>query len=421
MKRFGHRHRDLADTFRQHAARIGNRLDAASRALRRSVAVAGRHLHPRVLGRGRGALQPVDGAAPGSVARAPAGTARFVMSVRGIGEGHRSSIGFRTGTVDTQRSRLDRRSRARSPSSAPCIRAVFDARRLPRRTLRAAGKDGESAAFVLDQLAETFTARDLEDRLDRARDPTRHATRRHRHRRPAALHRSTQLPRRVPDRTSNCPRRVLWPAIAAESHGMEDARFVRFVDSDGDVTYYATYTAYDGNAIRQQLADDHGLRTFDVAPLAGRVATNKGLALFPRRIDGRFAALSRFDRETNAIAFSDDPHIWEHATTLQSPRAAVGGDPARQLRTTDRDARRVAGPDPRRRPHAHLQHRRAPPRPRRPHHGSSVNCPTRCSRPNPTNKTATSPMSSTPAADSCTATRWSFPTASPTHRRASPR
>jgi predicted GH43/DUF377 family glycosyl hydrolase len=107
--------------------------------------------------------------------------------------------------------------------------------------------------------------------------------------------------------------------MPAESNGMEDARFVRFVGVDGEPTYYATYTAYDGAAITQQLIETRDFDTFDIAPIAGRVAANKGLALFPRRIAGRFAALTRHDRETNAVAFSEDPRIWDHATTFQTP------------------------------------------------------------------------------------------------------
>jgi predicted GH43/DUF377 family glycosyl hydrolase len=100
---------------------------------------------------------------------------------------------------------------------------------------------------------------------------------------------------------------------------MEDARFVRFTHDDGSTVYYATYTAYDGSDIRQQLLATQDFNTFEVSSLAGAAATNKGLALFPRRINGRFAALSRYDRETNAIAFSDDQRIWDTATTIEVP------------------------------------------------------------------------------------------------------
>ena len=103
---------------------------------------------------------------------------------------------------------------------------------------------------------------------------------------------------------------------------MEDARFVRFAEDDGIVTYYATYTAYNGTDITQQLLETTDFRRFTSTPLVGPAAANKGLALFPRRIRGRFAALSRSDRETNTIATSDDLRHWTDARPCQVPARA---------------------------------------------------------------------------------------------------
>ena len=103
---------------------------------------------------------------------------------------------------------------------------------------------------------------------------------------------------------------------------MEDARFVRFVEDDGSVTFYATYTAYSGSKISQQLLATEDFRWFTSVPLVGRAAANKGLALFPRRINGRFAALSRSDRESNTIAFSDELSVWTDALPCQQPTEA---------------------------------------------------------------------------------------------------
>jgi predicted GH43/DUF377 family glycosyl hydrolase len=99
---------------------------------------------------------------------------------------------------------------------------------------------------------------------------------------------------------------------------MEDARFVRFTDGDNQV-YYATYTAYDGSLVAPQLLETSDFRTFTVSQLSGPSAKNKGMALFPRRIGGRYTALSRWDRESNAIGYSDDGHRWSEAITIQSP------------------------------------------------------------------------------------------------------
>jgi predicted GH43/DUF377 family glycosyl hydrolase len=100
---------------------------------------------------------------------------------------------------------------------------------------------------------------------------------------------------------------------------MEDARFARFVEDDGTAVYYATYTAFDGVNISQQFARTDDFATFDISPLAGPAASGKGLALFPRRIDGRYVALSRADHETNSLAFSHHLEYWEDRALLQSP------------------------------------------------------------------------------------------------------
>jgi predicted GH43/DUF377 family glycosyl hydrolase len=101
---------------------------------------------------------------------------------------------------------------------------------------------------------------------------------------------------------------------------MEDARFVRFTEDDGKVTYFATYTAFDGAQVAPQLLQTDDFRTFRITQLTGPAAQNKGMALFPRRVGGRYAALSRWDRESNAIATSADGRRWGPAVTLQSPQ-----------------------------------------------------------------------------------------------------
>ncbi len=113
--------------------------------------------------------------------------------------------------------------------------------------------------------------------------------------------------------------RVLWPHGPTELHGMEDARFVRFVDDDGTVTYLGTYTAFDQFLVAPQLISTTDFRTFVVSQLSGPFATNKGLALFPRKVGGRRLALSRWDRESLAITTSVDGSDWGEATTLDLP------------------------------------------------------------------------------------------------------
>jgi predicted GH43/DUF377 family glycosyl hydrolase len=113
--------------------------------------------------------------------------------------------------------------------------------------------------------------------------------------------------------------RIIFPVSANESNGIEDARFVRFVDDDGAVTYYATYTAYNGRVILPQLIQTKDFLDFRVLTLNGRAVQNKGMALFPRRVDGRYVMLSRQDDENLFIMFSDNPHYWHEYQPLLRP------------------------------------------------------------------------------------------------------
>jgi predicted GH43/DUF377 family glycosyl hydrolase len=123
------------------------------------------------------------------------------------------------------------------------------------------------------------------------------------------------------EESTDLSRRVLWPSTPTERQGVEDARFVR-LEGTGTAKYVASYTAYDGHSVSQQLLETDDFLTFASSPLAGRGARNKGLAIFPRKIGGRFVALSRHDRESNAIAFSDDLHQWRDVSNAQIPSQA---------------------------------------------------------------------------------------------------
>jgi predicted GH43/DUF377 family glycosyl hydrolase len=116
--------------------------------------------------------------------------------------------------------------------------------------------------------------------------------------------------------------RVLLPTAADESNGMEDARFTRFVDDDGAVEYRATYTAYNGKQIAPRLLTSPDLRVFQAHRLAGAAARNKGMALFPRRIGGRYFALCRSDGESTGLTASSDGYVWRAPSVIQRPAAA---------------------------------------------------------------------------------------------------
>jgi len=113
--------------------------------------------------------------------------------------------------------------------------------------------------------------------------------------------------------------RVIFPVSKNESRGIEDARFVQFFDDNGEVTYFATYTAYNGVTILPQLIETKDFVKFNILTLNGKAVQNKGMALFPRKIGGHYAMLSRQDGENNHIMFSDNIHFWQESTIIQEP------------------------------------------------------------------------------------------------------
>jgi predicted GH43/DUF377 family glycosyl hydrolase len=121
------------------------------------------------------------------------------------------------------------------------------------------------------------------------------------------------------DEQTSLAERVVFPAGPTESLGMEDARFVQFTHDDGTLTYFATYTAFDGFQILPQLIETKDFLSFRISTLNGRAAANKGIALFPRKIDGQFVALARLDNESNQLMRSDNVRFWHESKPLQLP------------------------------------------------------------------------------------------------------
>ena len=311
--RFADRHRNLHNTFIEHSTVVTLRLDEHESLSESRLLLLGASFTHEYAIEGAALCNPSAVLHPHPDQQD--GT-QFIMSVRGIGEGHRSSIGFRTGRLSTDGTvTIDQPGKFPAiSSSTPGVhhREVFSAK------LTEMSDDRENAAYVLDALPEVFDTADLEAQIDSLAADS--ATRRRIDSTIGNLrdlaHCSYQTT--FPDETHESER-VLWPQAPAERQGMEDARFVRFTANDGTVTYYATYTAFDGINVSQQLLTTVDFQHFTASPMAGSAATGKGLALFPRMINGMYVALSRSDRESNAIAFSDDLFCWPTSELLQIP------------------------------------------------------------------------------------------------------
>jgi len=184
------------------------------------------------------------------------GSLRFILSLRAVGEGHVSSLTFRTGSVAADG----------SITVDPTARLATS----PRIGHRVAGPHGDEVEVVFQP------KQDISER-------------------------------------------VIFPVTESQSNGIEDARFVQFSDG-GRTTYYATYTAYKGTAIRSELIETTDFLSFRMTPLHGAAARNKGMALFPRKIDGRYAMIARQDNENLYLVYSDDLHRWEGGQAILKPQ-----------------------------------------------------------------------------------------------------
>ena len=186
----------------------------------------------------------------------PAGGLRFILSLRAVGEGHVSSLTFRAGII--------------APDGSIAVEPTVRLASSPRVRHLIPGPIGDEVEVVF---------------------------------RPE----------------QDISERVIFPVTESQSHGIEDARFVKFIGG-GQTTYFATYTAYTGMAIRSELIETRDFLSFRMSPLHGAAARNKGMALFPRRLNGKYAMIARQDNENLYLIYSDDLYTWEGGQAILKPQ-----------------------------------------------------------------------------------------------------
>lgn len=257
-----------------------------------------------------------------SIVRAPdqtglaAGELRAIVSLRATGEGHISSIAFRSVVLTPAGEiRLDPVSRF-AHQAQPHAAALYDLE-IFRRKLFETGIDHDSVRSVTGGLPPRFPMAELVAMIrnrqnDSAVSSIRHACER-------ALFLAQANYTVAFEEGLDVSEKVLFPYSPSESNGMEDARFVRFEEPDGEIFYHATYTAYDGTAVLPQMATTQDFREFSFCTLNGPAVQNKGLALFPRRIGNRYAILGRQDSENITLMFSEHLHFWHEARVIIRP------------------------------------------------------------------------------------------------------
>jgi predicted GH43/DUF377 family glycosyl hydrolase len=254
LENFEGRHRNLLDTFEARAAEMEDALDPHAPLNKTKRCLIGAYFLNEYSFEASALFNPSIVRHPDQTG-APERGCRFILSLRAVGEGHISSLTFRSGCIAADGSvSVDPTARL---AAVPKIRS-----RMP----TTSGDEVEVIFGPEEELSE----------------------------------------------------RVIFPITNSQSNGIEDARFVEFND-DGQKTFYATYTAYNGRAIRSELLTTTDFQSFRMTPLRGSAAVNKGMALFPRKINGRYAMIARQDNENLYLIYSDDLHTWDGGQAFLRP------------------------------------------------------------------------------------------------------
>jgi predicted GH43/DUF377 family glycosyl hydrolase len=254
LENFEGRHRNLLDIFEARAAEMEDAFEPHAQLNKTQRGLIGAYFLNEYSFEASALFNPSIVRHPDQTG-APEQGCRFIMSLRAVGEGHISSLTFRSGTIAADGSvSVDPTARL---ASVPKIRS---------RKPMPYGDEVEVTFRPDEELSE----------------------------------------------------RVIFPITDSQSNGIEDARFVEFND-DGEKTFYATYTAYSGRAIRSELLATTDFQSFRMTPLGGSAARNKGMALFPRKIDGRYAMIARQDNENLYLIYSDDLSTWEGGRSIIQP------------------------------------------------------------------------------------------------------
>jgi predicted GH43/DUF377 family glycosyl hydrolase len=247
-----------------------------------------------------------------------AGSLRFIMSLRAVGEGHISSIVFRSGVMaGNGKIRFDKDTHY-IETPLRHIESSFD-KQLFERKLSEMSANNEFTAQLLENLPEHFSFNLLQVEIDRLFKESHFD-----------IEPQTETVEAINWLANSnyslkfsgghgVSERVIFPVSELHSRGIEDARFVQFEEDNGQTTYFATYTAYNGSQILPQLIETSDFEHFKIITLNGLAVQNKGMALFPRKVNGKYVMLSRQDGENNHIMYSEHLHFWESSTVIQQP------------------------------------------------------------------------------------------------------
>jgi len=315
VNRFGARHSDLVGRLKLNASRVASRIAAEADLSEARTTVMGAAFSAEFAVEGAALCNPSVVAHPDQ-SGLTVGELRVAVSLRCIGEGHQSSIGFATAVISADRQWLFDKRQSPLTVGVP-QESVWDLDAF-RSVLEGLDLIDDAAHNALAELDETFIADDLQRIFgelppDLARRPFARESF-------EALLRvaASRYESRFPD-DLDLSQQILMHVLDDERSGIEDARFVLFTETDGTTHYRATYTAFNGRDIACRMLKSEDLHVFTMMPISGPSTRNKGMALFPRRIGGEFVAMCRSDGETNSITRSADGVRWGEPVVVHEP------------------------------------------------------------------------------------------------------
>lgn len=315
---FSHRHHRLEQTFERHFNRVQPLIDSSLNLSMNRKLLIGSYFTMEYSIEAAALFNPSIVPHPDQ-SGLKAGEVRFIMSLRATGEGHVSSIVFRTGRID-RRGRVAFRPAASLPARLRIKEdSTFDKRLFFLKLVEMAAYN-DAMQLILERVGEAFTLPQLSRAVDQLQTEFQEL--------PEGFAEAAETARwlaksnytlEVPPDTDPADV-VIFPQSENESKGIEDVRLTRFVENDGQVTYYGTYTAYNGFNILPQIFETQDFKKISIHTLNGKYVQNKGMALFPRRVDDNYLMISRLDGENMFIMRSDNVYFWNECSILQTPR-----------------------------------------------------------------------------------------------------
>ena len=316
LTNFAHRHRNLKEVFKRNFKNVERFISNQNHLSEARKLLIGSYFTQEYSVEAAGFFNPSIVVHPDQ-RKIKNGEMRFILSFRANGDGHVSSIEFRSGTLDKYNNMVMEPAHHQCETPEIIMKAFYE-KKFFQQKLKQLEMENDIAKNIFKRLPSKFSFEELQNKIEDVKKKCPHTY---------ALRDTVNiiyfLARSNHERRfrpgSDLSERVLFPVSKEAIKGMEDARFVNFCDDNGESTFYATYTAYNGFEILPMLLKTTDFLVFDFCAMTGAVIKDKGMALFPRKIDGKYALISRIDGENMYLMKSDIIDIWEKADLFQRP------------------------------------------------------------------------------------------------------